>query len=94
MNITAADRQTLLDIALQQYGNAEAAMDLAIANDKSISQDISAGESITLPETLQNRRMVKYYDINSIMPATAISPSTIVNGGINYLGIEIDFIVS
>lgn len=94
MNITAADRQTLLDIALQQYGNAEAAMDLAIANDKSISQDISAGESITLPETLQNRRMVKYYDINSIMPATAISPSTIANGGINYMGIEIDFIVS
>ena len=42
MIITAADRQTLLDIALQQYGNAEAAMDLAIANDKSISQDISA----------------------------------------------------
>ena len=96
MNVTAAYKQTLLDLALQTGGTAESAMELALINSRSLSNELEAGDEITLPDTPQNRRMVKYYDINGILPATGLKPefSGIVNGGINYMGIEIDFIVS
>ncbi len=96
MNVTAAYKQTLLDLALQTGGTAESAMELALINSRSLSDELEAGDEITLPDTPQNRRMVKYYDINGILPATGLKPefSGIVNGGINYMGIEIDFIVS
>lgn len=96
MNVTAAYKQTLLDLALQTGGTAESAMELALINNRSLSDELEAGDEITLPDTPQNRRMVKYYDINGILPATGLKPefSGIVNGGINYMGIEIDFIVS
>ncbi|MCR4559011.1 MAG: hypothetical protein K5685_02955 [Bacteroidales bacterium] len=96
MNVTAAYKQTLLDLALQTGGTAESAMELALINSRSLSDELEAGDEIMLPDTPQNRRMVKYYDINGILPATGLKPefSGIVNGGINYMGIEIDFIVS
>lgn len=96
MNVTAAYKQTLLDLALQTSGTAESAMELALINSRSLSDELEAGDEITLPDTPQNRRMVKYYNINGILPATGLKPefSGIVNGGINYMGIEIDFIVS
>lgn len=96
MNVTAAYKQTLLDLALQTGGTAESAMELALINSRSLSDELEAGDEITLLDTPQNRRMVKYYDINGILPATGLKPefSGIVNGGINYMGIEIDFIVS
>ncbi|MBO7438243.1 MAG: hypothetical protein J6U21_01035 [Bacteroidales bacterium] len=96
MKVTAAYKQTLLDIALQTGGTAESAMELALINSRSLSDELEAGNQITLPDTPQNRQMVKYYDVNNILPATGLKPenSGIVYGGINYMGIEIDFIVS
>ncbi|MBQ3657997.1 MAG: hypothetical protein II956_14345 [Bacteroidales bacterium] len=96
MNVTAAYKQTLLDLALQTGGTAESAMELALINSRCLSDELEAGNEITLPDLPQNRQMVKYYSVNGILPATGLKPefSGIVYGGINYMGIEIDFIVS
>ena len=96
MNVIAAYKQTLFDLALQTSGTAEAAMDLAIKNSRCLSDELEAGDEIILPDLPQNRQMVNYYSVNGILPATSLKPefTEIVNGGINYMGIEIDFIVS
>ena len=96
MNVIAAYKQTLLDLALQTSGTAETALELALMNSLSLSDELESGDEITLPDLPKNRQMVKYYNVNGILPATGLKPefSGIVNGGINYMGIEIDFIVS
>jgi len=91
-----SNSQSLLDIALQYTGSAETALDIALANGISLSDDLEPGATLTLPDSQGNRAMTQYYTVNNIMPATAIesSPEAQPLGGINYMGIEIDFIVS
>lgn len=88
------DKQTLPDIAILTTGNAEQALKIAIQNGLSLSEDIPPGTVLQTPESVQNKQSVQYFKVNNIAPATALSKDTIVNGGINYMGIEIDFIVS
>ena len=83
--------QTLLDIALQHTGDASKALDIALANGISLSDDLEPGATLTLPDTQGNKAMTQYYTVNKIMPATSLETEI---GGINYMGIEIDFIVS
>ena len=42
--------QTLLDIAVQEYGTIEAVFMLAKANDMSITDSLQAGQQIEIPE--------------------------------------------
>ncbi len=90
----ATYKQTLFDIALQNDGTAQSAITTALRNNLSLSDDIEPGQEIELNDTPAVRPMVKYYQVNALQPATAIDESITVNGGINYMGIEIDFIVS
>ena len=83
--------QSLLDIALQHTGSAETALDIALANGISLSDNLETGATLTLPDTQGNKPMAQYYTVNKIMPATSLETEI---GGINYMGIEIDFIVS
>ncbi|MBQ3690289.1 MAG: hypothetical protein II937_10600 [Bacteroidales bacterium] len=95
MNETViTDKQSVLDIAILTTGSAERAMDIALQNGLSLSEDVQPGTVLQTPETVQNRQTVQYFNVNTIAPATALNEETIVNGGINYMGIEIDFIIS
>lgn len=69
----ANGQQTLLDIALQHCGTAEAVF--AIAELNSISPDIVPchGDIVTLPDMV-NKKVVNYYSANKIVPATANLP--------------------
>lgn len=88
------DKQSLLDIAILTTGKAEQAMQIAIKNGLPLSEDVQPGTILQTPETIQNKQTVQYFNVNTIAPATALNEETIVNGGINYMGIEIDFIIS
>ena len=90
----ASYKQTLFDIALQNDGTADSAIDIALNNSLCLSDDIEPGQEITLNDTPQKQQMAKYYSVNALQPATAIDQSIVINGGINYMGIEIDFMVS
>lgn len=89
--IITYEGQTLLDIALQHTGDASKALDIALANGISLSDNLEPGATLTLPDTQGNKAMTQYYTVNNIMPATSLETEI---GGINYMGIEIDFIVS
>lgn len=88
------NRQSLLDIALQETGRVEEVINIALINDLRISDDIDEGIEILMPSVKDNV-VYKYYKVNNICPATSIlAGSKIVTGGIGFMGVEMDLIVN
>ena len=50
--------QTLLDIAVQEYGTIEAAFMLARTNDMGITDTLQAGQEIETPEKVYNSELL------------------------------------
>lgn len=87
------EKQSLLDIALQTGGAVEAGIALSFLKGISLTDDLEPGATV---ETVlaSNANVVTYYTNKGIVPATALSNTDASFGGINYMGIELDFIVS
>lgn len=96
MEVKAKDRQSLLDMAVQTAGSVEAAFRLSATNDIGITDTLEDGQVLdTVPA--ENAETVCRYGVQKIEPATALSAeemSALAQEGINFMGIEIDFIVS
>lgn len=77
--ITAIDRQTLFDVALQVYGRAELAYDLALANDLVLSDQVPAGTVLQVPTVSgkTDAAVVDAYELHGLTPATAASAAEI-----------------
>ncbi|MDR1543072.1 MAG: hypothetical protein LBS50_01420 [Prevotellaceae bacterium] len=74
MKIIALQNQTLLDLAIQHYGAAECAFDLALANDLPLDAELAAGIELTPPPSapLANKQIADYYANRGLKPATAV----------------------
>ena len=98
MRHTIHNRQSLLDIAVQECGATEAAYSLAQRNGIAITDDLAAGEQIAfVPKDVLDKRVAASMKAYGAKPATAVSESDIALvpwSGIGLMGIEIDFIVS
>lgn len=94
MEITVKARQTLLDIALQETGSAEQALQIAIDNNIPVTCKFKSGETLKVSAIEKGRDVLEVYHEKRIIPATAPSIQQETLGGIEYMGIEIDFIVS
>ncbi|MDR3287049.1 MAG: LysM domain-containing protein [Prevotellaceae bacterium] len=97
MQTTVKNRQTLLDIAVQEMGSAEAVFELAAANNLSITDEPENGQILQIPQSTGEyvpRQIVNYYNVNKIKPATAIENTIIIPEGIEFWAIEYDFTVS
>ncbi len=91
------DRQTLLDVALQVCGSAEGVIDLALLNNLQLSVNLDMDKELNTLVAVYDKQICDYYAVNSIMPCTTIgiSPDApLLPTGINFMGIEIDFVVS
>ncbi|MCL2290818.1 MAG: hypothetical protein FWC34_09000 [Bacteroidetes bacterium] len=73
--ITPLFGQSIFDIALKTCGIAEAAYDIALASGVSITDNVE-GDLLVVPEVEKNKRIVEYYAINSISPATDYQEKT------------------
>jgi len=97
MKTTALNNQTLLDIAVQEYGTIEAMFDFAIANNKSIHGELEVGADYIVPQGKQNTEILNYYKSKLIKPSTAISEQNTQDietpDGIGYMAIGSTFIV-
>ena len=96
--ITVTSRQSVLDIALQHCGSLEAAFDIAQSNGISLTDDLTTGQSMSVPEPTDTA-MAQHYGVNNLQPATAVSNAEIndllaVGEGIGFWAIEYDFVVS
>ena len=95
MEIKVLNGQSLFDIAIQSAGSIEAVFDIALANGISITDDLEPGTVLVVPAVL-NRQVAEYYRVNGIQPATGItvSDAPALQEGVEFWGIEYDFIVS
>ena len=94
--IKILDRQSLFDVALQAAGSIEAAIIIAVENNVSISSEV-AGMELQTVITPIDTIVTKQYTVHGVIPATDITAKNsedIPYGGINFMGIEIDFIIN
>lgn len=97
---TVLHNQSLLDFAIQHTGSAQNAFEIAMANGISITDQLTAGTELTVPESVvMDVDIRNYYQSKAIQPATAIT-TFIIDGepeteleGISYWAIYDDFIV-
>ena len=96
MTCTVKQNQTLFDIAIEHCGDAELAYQIAEINGFAITDDLPVETTLQLPN-IANQKVVNYFDIDGLSPATAITDSQMLNvggEGIEFWTIELDFIVS
>ena len=96
MEVKVKDRQSLLDMAVQTAGSMEAAFGLAAANGVSLTDTLADGQVLDTVAA-ENADTVRRYSVQGIQPATALSEeamAALAQEGINFMGIEIDFVVS
>ena len=92
------DGQTLLDIAVQYCGSADAAFEIAQLNGLSVTDDLMTGRDLSLPG-ITNKKIAEYYKNKGLQPATNITmnsenPLPVSLEGIGYWAIETEFMVS
>lgn len=96
MEVKVKDRQSLLDMAVQTAGSMEAAFGLAAANGVSLTDTLTDGQVLDTV-AVENADTVRRYSVQGIQPATALieeEMAALAQEGINFMGIEIDFVVS
>jgi hypothetical protein len=98
MLITSKNRQSLFDIAIIHHGAMEAIFSLADRNGLAITDDLSVGQSVEVNNAeVVRRQVVARLAAYGAVPATGITPDqadACPHGGLAYMGVECDFIVS
>lgn len=69
----AAGRQSVTDIAIQETGSVETALDIAQRNNISITHDLTPGQDLSVPGP-SNKAVVNYLSSRSARPATQAVP--------------------
>jgi hypothetical protein len=98
MQVTILNSQTLQDIAIQYCGTLEALFDIAFLNNISVTEELSPGQILNIPEVDYGfQEVVNYFLINKKQPATALTQEMISiiegNTGIDYWALENNFII-
>ena len=94
MNVTAKYHQTLLDIAVQYYGDATEVFNIATMNNLSVSDSLYSGMNLIIDPPAGNG-IAKYFSDKSIEPTCADEGSFDVSPeGIGNMAVGIDFVVS
>ena len=70
MKVTVRAGQTLADIAIQEYGSLEAAMELARANGLPLTDIPAPGSELQLPDVVCDKAMADFCKANGVSPAT------------------------
>jgi hypothetical protein len=89
--------QTLIDIAMEYYGDASYAMMLAVQLGRSITSDLVAGEILVIPTidiTTKEKSIAYVMQKKMHIPASNDAVVTQGQGGIGFMQIGNDFIVS
>lgn len=81
-------RQNLLDIAIQESGTLASLFEIALLNNVSITDDLTAGQEIKIPAAFENihQGVLTVYKARQIFPATSLSSNQL------FVGIGFDYI--
>jgi len=92
--IEVSEGQTLLDIAVQYCGTADAQFDIAALNGIEVTDDLVPGQELLVPDTEIEMESIAGVFTNGIIPASADDTITEIDEGIEFWYIEDDFVVS
>ena len=98
--VTALDNQQLIDFAMQELGDVERLMELAVLNGMAITDPVRAGQQILIPDADTDKvNIIQAFAHPSAYPASGDDgfddlTSTLPPGGIGYMQIGRNFIVS
>ena len=97
-HVEVLERQSLLDITIQQTGDLDAIFKIVEIEDISMTDDLTAGGDPIECNFINNKPVADYYRINHIRPATSITLDELnaITGrleGIDYWIVEDDFVV-
>ena len=96
MEATVLSGQTLCDIALQYAGSLQAVAEIARANDIPVSDPLEPGTVLIIPRVI-DAQVADYYRSNGVFPKSDITgpgQAALIEGGLEFMGIEIDFFIS
>lgn len=98
MKATVLHNQSLLDIAIQHTGSVLNAFQITVANGISLTDDLTPGLILTIPENVVfDTDILNYYTSKKIQPATAIenieNTEEPTQEGISHWAINNDFII-
>lgn len=88
--ITVLSRQNTLDVSMQKYGTVKSVIELAFANDISLTDEVDPGSVLLTPESVYtDTDVVNFFARSSVKPATS-EPFEVTtdNKGIGYMTIE------
>lgn len=96
--VTVSYGQTWLDIAMQELGDTERALELAQLNGRAITDDLQSGEVLLVPDyDLEKRNIIQVFRNAANRPASGDTLSAEPDStgeGIEFWALENDFIVS
>ena len=100
--IESKDRQSLLDIVLIAAGTMEAAIVIATANGMAVTDDLVDRQEIAVPtglwqeDGMTDRNVTEAFEVSGELPATAMTAEDeeLLPGGIGYMAVGVDFVVS
>lgn len=72
---TVYENQTLFDIAAHIYGRVDVVVELALANDISLTEKLIPGQKIVLPDFEKDYATIRALNTREIIPATSIEES-------------------
>ncbi len=95
MEVTVKDRQTMLDVQIIACGSLEGVIDSCALNDIAVTDDLTDEQTLQVADITQ-ASVAKTYANRGFSPATAIEETVESEklGGIGYMAVDIDFIVS
>lgn len=73
MKVIVEQRQSLADIAIQVYGDIRGVIDIAQANNLSVTADLEAGTELKCPDVTYDPYLQTYARKNNIKSATGLS---------------------
>lgn len=66
--------QSFLDLSIQYTGNVYNAFEIALANNKSVTDALTIGEMLVIPSGLtKSNKELQYFNARNLLPATAIT---------------------
>ncbi len=91
MKVKVLPYQSLADIAVRYTGSVENLYEIAVANGLTLDAELVPGTEIEIPDELEmDAAVVRGYENNRLEPASALTADSVL-GGIDYMGIQIDF---
>lgn len=84
-------QQTIIDIAVQELGDAERAVEIAALNGLGITDELTAGQVLQVPDYDASKVNTVQLFMNKALAPASVDDAMTIDEGIDYWALEMDF---